>query len=99
MSEVTFDKTWADTIHRSKYFMAHFNGQSVQFRYSNHGGGGNDFETVIKGDDVIVIGDDLYYEIGNFHVYSRKLKNQKTVIAALMKSEAVMNDVREYLND
>jgi hypothetical protein len=96
MNEVTFDKTWADTIHRSKYFMARCNGQSVQFRYSNHSGGGNDFETVIKSDDVISIGNDLYYEIGNFHVYSRKLKNQKTVVAALTNSETVINDINQY---
>ena len=96
MNEVTFDKTWADTIHRSKYFMAHYAGHSVQIRYANHDGSGNDIETVLRSKELIEIGDDMYYEIENFRVYSRKMKSMKVVVAAIKRCETAINDIIAY---
>lgn len=99
--KITFDK-WTNTIHGSKYFNFYIDGSFIEtVRYSDHRTNGEDLDFIIRSigkndsEQYVKIGDDLYYEKECFSVFSEKMKNQKTVTAALLKSVDFLNDIEE----
>lgn len=78
---------WTSTIHGSKYWAAKTpDGRSGQFRYSDHKSNGDpvDWANAIEIAPDIFIDTDDSEDGGN--VYSRKLKNQATVLKAINNS-------------
>jgi len=92
---------WEGAWTGSKYFDVHYGDRFTQFRYANHYPNTELFNQadIQNNADLIKIGNDLYYEVGNYRLFSEKLKNQKTINAAIKGSPIIQDDIAALLYD